>query len=230
MLLVILMVIYRNPVTMLLPLVTIGASLMTAQALVAGVSLVGGLAVSNQAIVLLSAMIAGAGTDYAVFLISRYHEYVRLGEHPERAVQRAMMSVGKVIAASAATVGITFLGMRFAKLGVFSTVGPALAIGIAVSFLAAVTLLPAILVLASPRGWVAPRGERMATFWRRAGTRIVRRPKAYLGASLIVWLHWPAARAWLTSTTTTANNCRLRIRVRLGTRQWSTILGESDYS
>lgn len=130
-------------------------------------------------------MIAGAGTDYAVFLISRYHEYVRLGEHPERAVQRAMMSVGKVIAASAATVGITFLGMRFAKLGVFSTVGPALAIGIAVSFLAAVTLLPAILVLASPRGWVAPRGERMATFWRRAGTRIVRRPKAYLGASLI---------------------------------------------
>lgn len=158
---------------------------MTAQALVAGVSLVGGLAVSNQAIVLLSAMIAGAGTDYAVFLISRYHEYVRLGEHPERAVQRAMMSVGKVIAASAATVGITFLGMRFAKLGVFSTVGPALAIGIAVSFLAAVTLLPAILVLASPRGWVAPRGERMATFWRRAGTRIVRRPKAYLGASLI---------------------------------------------
>lgn len=185
MLLVILMVIYRNPVTMLLPLVTIGASLMTAQALVAGVSLVGGLAVSNQAIVLLSAMIAGAGTDYAVFLISRYHEYVRLGEHPERAVQRAMMSVGKVIAASAATVGITFLGMRFAKLGVFSTVGPALAIGIAVSFLAAVTLLPAILVLASPRGWVAPRGERMATFWRRAGTRIVRRPKAYLGASLI---------------------------------------------
>lgn len=110
-------------------------------------------------------MIAGAGTDYAVFLISRYHEYVRLGEHPERAVQRAMMSVGKVIAASAATVGITFLGMRFAKLGVFSTVGPALAIGIAVSFLAAVTLLPAILVLASLRGW----SHRAVNAWRHSG-------------------------------------------------------------
>lgn len=70
-----------------------------------------------------------------------------------------------MIAASAATVGITFLGMRFAKLGVFSTVGPALAIGIAVSFLAAVTLLPAILVLASPRGW----SHRAVNAWRHSG-------------------------------------------------------------
>lgn len=186
MLLVILIVIYRNPVTMLLPLVTIGASLMTARAVVSGVSLVSGMAVSNQTIVFISAMIAGAGTDYAVFLISRYHDYVRMGEEPVRAVNRALISIGKVIAASAATVGITFLAMGFAKLGVFSMVGPALAIGIAVSFLAAVTLLPAILVLAGPRGWIVPRSERATAFWRRVGVRIVRRPKAYLGVSLVI--------------------------------------------
>lgn len=188
MLLVILIVIYRNPITMLLPLVTIGASLLIAQAVVSGVSLFSGMAVSNQTIVLISAMIAGAGTDYAVFLISRYHDYVRRGDDSRTAVKAALISVGKVIAASAATVGITFLGMGSAKLGVFSTVGPALAIGIAVSFLAAVTLLPAILMLAGPRGWVAPRGERTAAFWRRTGVRIVRRPKAYLGASLAILL------------------------------------------
>ena len=79
-LLVILAVIYRNPVTMMLPLITIGASLMTAQGVVAGISQLTGLAISNQTIVFLSAMIAGAGTDYAVFLISRYHDYVRLGD------------------------------------------------------------------------------------------------------------------------------------------------------
>ena len=185
-LLVILVVIYRNPVTMFLPLITIGASLLTAQAVVSGVSLLTGMAVSNQMIVLLSAMIAGAGTDYAVFLISRYHDYVRRGEDPQRAVKRAMASIGKVIAASAGTVGITFLGMGFAKLGVFSTVGPALAIGIAVAFLAAVTLLPAIVMVAGPRGWVAPREERTAMLWRRIGVRIVRRPARYLAASLVV--------------------------------------------
>ena len=185
-LLVILAVIYRNPVTMFLPLITIGASLLTAQGVVAAVSLLTGLAISNQTIVLLSAMIAGAGTDYAVFLISRYHDYVRLGTDPVHAVQQAMVSIGKVVGASAATVGVTFLGMGFAKLGLFSTIGVALAVGIGVAFLAAVTLLPAILVLAGPRGWVEPRRERTALFWRRAGVRIVRRPAAYLGASLAV--------------------------------------------
>ena len=62
-LLVILAIIYRNPVTMFLPLITIGASLLTAQGVVAAISLLTGLAISNQTIVLLSAMIAGAGTD-----------------------------------------------------------------------------------------------------------------------------------------------------------------------
>ncbi|MBJ7340147.1 MAG: MMPL family transporter [Mycolicibacterium sp.] len=189
-LLIILAIIYRNPVTMMLPLITIGASLVTAQGVVAAVSLVTGMAISNQTIVFLSAMIAGAGTDYAVFLISRYHDYVRQGsgsvEDSDIAVQRGMVSIGKVIAASAATVGVTFLGMGFAKLGVFSTVGVALAVGIGVAFLAAVTLLPAVLVLAGRRGWVAPRRDLTTRFWRRSGVRIVRRPAQHLVASLVV--------------------------------------------
>ncbi|MFL0181597.1 RND family transporter [Mycobacterium sp. SMC-15] len=191
-LLFILGVIYRNPHTMLLPLITIGVSMVAAQAAVATASLVTGMAVSNQAIVMLSALIAGVGTDYVVFLVSRYHDYIRMGsgtaEDCQRAVQRALASIGKVIAASAATVAITLLGMGFAKLGVFATVGPVLAIGIAVAFFAAVTLLPAILTLAGPRGWVAPRPERAARFWRRTGVRIVRRPKTYLVGSLALLL------------------------------------------
>jgi putative drug exporter of the RND superfamily len=189
-LVVILLLIYRNPITMMLPLIAIGASLQTAQALVASVSLMTGMAVSNQTIVLLSALMSGAGTDYVVFLVSRYHDYIRQlpgsADDHVRAVQHALVSIGKVIGASAATVGVTLLGMGFAKLGLFSTVGPALAIGVAVAFLAAVTLLPAILVIAGPRGWIAPRRERTAVFWRRAGVRIVRHPKAYLAASMAI--------------------------------------------
>ncbi|OBI52327.1 RND family transporter [Mycobacterium sp. E787] len=184
--LIVLLVVYRSAVTMLLPLITIGLSLVIAQAVVAGYSQVTGSGVSNQSIVFLSAIMAGAGTDYAVFLISRYHDYRRSGEDFDQAVKRALISIGKVIAASATTVGITFLLISFARMGVFETVGVSSAIGIGVAFLAAVTLLPAILVLAGPRGWVKPRRELTARFWRRSGIRIVRRPRAHLVASVLV--------------------------------------------
>lgn len=184
--LIVLLVIYRSAATMLLPLLTIGISLVIAQAVVAGYSQLTGSGVSNQSVVFLSAIMAGAGTDYAVFLISRYHDYLRSGADSDQAIKRAMISIGKVIAASAATVGITFLLISFARMGVFKTVGASSAIGIGVAFLAAVTLLPAILVLAGPRGWVKPRQELTARFWRRSGIRIVRRPKANLVASVLV--------------------------------------------
>jgi len=184
--LLVLLVVYRNPVAMLLPLIGIGISLLIAQSAVAGVSELTGLGVSNQAIILLSAMIAGAGTDYAVFLISRYHDYVRRGASSDDAVRQALGSVGKVITASAATIGVTFLAISFARMGVFSTVGVSSAIGVAVAFLAAVTLLPAILVIIGPRGWIAPRRELAARFWRRSGIRIVRRPRAHLLAAVLV--------------------------------------------
>lgn len=184
--LLVLLLVYRSPVTMLLPLVTIGSSLLIAQALVAGFSDLTGAGVSNQSVVFLSAIMAGAGTDYAVFLISRYHDYLRSGKDFDQAVRAAMSSIGKVITASAATVGLTFLLLSFTKMGVFKTVGVAAAIGIAVAYLAGLTLLPAILVLVGPRGWVKPRRELTARFWRRSGIRIVRRPVPHLVASLLV--------------------------------------------
>ena len=184
--LLVLLLVYRSAVTMLLPLVTIGSSLVIAQAVAAGYSQLTGAGVSNQSVIFLSAIMAGAGTDYAVFLISRYHDYLRSGADFDQAVRAAMISIGKVITASATTVGITFLVMSFAQMGVFRTVGVSSAIGIGVAYLAGVTLLPAILVLAGPRGWVKPRRELTARFWRRSGIRIVRRPVPHLVASVLV--------------------------------------------
>ncbi|MCV6970587.1 MMPL/RND family transporter [Mycobacterium bohemicum] len=184
--LIVLLVVYRSPVTMLLPLISIGLSLVIAQSVVAAYSQLTGSGVSNQSIVFLSAIMAGAGTDYAVFLISRYHDYLRSGDGFDQAITKAMVSIGKVITASASTVGITFLLISFARMGVFKTVGVSSAIGVGVAFLAALTLLPAIVVLAGPRGWVKPRRELTAGMWRRSGIRIVRRPKAHLVASVLV--------------------------------------------
>jgi RND superfamily putative drug exporter len=181
--LVILLVIYRRPVTVLLPLITIGMSVASAQGVVSALTQIG-LSVSALTVVLMTAMIVGAGTDYAVFLISRYHEYVRSGMDSDTAVQHALGSIGKVIGASAATVAVTFLGMIFTRLPVFTSVGPALAVSIAVAFLAAVTLLPAVVVLAGRRGWITPRRPITSRIWQRSAIHIVRRPTAHLLVSL----------------------------------------------
>ena len=80
-----------------------------------------------------------------------------------------MTSIGKVIAGSAATVSITFLGMVFTHLGAFRNVGPALACSIAVALFAAVTFLPALMVLTGRRGWIKPRRDLTSRFWRVFG-------------------------------------------------------------
>ncbi len=185
--LTILLIIYRNPVTMLLPLLTIGVSLVAAQGVVAGLG-TAGLGISNQTIVLLTAIMAGAGTDYAVFLISRYHDFLRMGADSDTAVRGALESVGKVITASAATVAVTFLGMVFTQLTVFSTVGIALAMAICVGCLGACTFLPALLVLAGRRGWIKPRRDLTSRLWKKSGIRIVRRPVLHLAVSLLILL------------------------------------------
>jgi RND superfamily putative drug exporter len=181
--LLILAVIYRRPVTVLVPLITLGISVASAQGAVSGLVQLG-LGVSSLTIVLMTAMIMGAGTDYAVFLISRYHEYLRSGIDSDLAVQQALSSIGEVIAASAATVAVTFLGMVFTRLPAFTSIGPALAVSIAIAFLAAVTLLPAILVLAGRRGWVNPRSALTGRMWQRSAATLVRRPKTHLLVSL----------------------------------------------
>ncbi|OBK97397.1 hypothetical protein A5646_24675 [Mycobacterium sp. 1245499.0] len=197
--LTILSVIYRRPVTVLVPLLTIGFSVASAQGIVSALNQLG-LGVSAPTIALMTAMIVGAGTDYAVFLISRYHEYLRSGADSDLAVQKALTSIGKVIAGSAATVALTFLGMIFTRLPAFTTVGPALAISILIAFLAAITLLPATLVLAGRRGWVAPRKALTGRLWQRSGVLIVRRPKMHLLISLALLVALASCAAFLSPT------------------------------
>jgi RND superfamily putative drug exporter len=197
--LIILLVIYRRPVTVLVPLITIGMSVASAQGAVSGLAQLG-LGVSSMTLALMTAMIFGAGTDYAVFLISRYHEYIRSGTDSDLAVQKALSSIGEVIAGSAATVAVTFLGMVFTRLPVFTSIGPALAVSIGVAFVAAITLLPAILVLAGRRGWVTPRRALTDRLWQRSAVQLVRRPKAHLLVSLSVLIALAGCAAFLRPT------------------------------
>lgn len=101
-----------------------------------------GMPVSQFTIAFMTVILLGAGTDYTVFLISRYHEQRRQGVATQTAIINATATIGRVILASAATVAFAFLAMIFARLPVFAALGPACAVAVFVGFLATVTLLP----------------------------------------------------------------------------------------
>ena len=103
------------------------------------------MAVSSYADILLVVIIYGAGTDYCLFLISRFREEMADHPGPRQAAATTIEKVGETITSSAGTIFVGFTTMIFAKFGVFNTCGPALAMGIIVSLGAGLTLVPAIL-------------------------------------------------------------------------------------
>ena len=105
----ILVLVYRSLVAMLMPLMTIGISLVVAQQIVAGLGELG-LGLGPQTMMLMTGMMMGAGIDYGVFLYSRYQELTKAGMASDDALVEALRSIGEVIAGSAGTVAITFLG------------------------------------------------------------------------------------------------------------------------
>ncbi|OBH30910.1 hypothetical protein A5692_18210 [Mycobacterium sp. E342] len=180
----ILLLVYRSVATALLPLLVIGASVAVGRGVLAALGEFG-VPVSQFTIAFMTAVLLGAGTDYSVFLISRYHEQRRHGDNPEDAIIHACGSIGRVILASAATVALALASMVFAHLSVFQGVGPACAVAVLIGFLATVTLLPPLLALAARRGIAEPRADLSRRYWNRIAVSVVRRPVPLLAVSLV---------------------------------------------
>ena len=115
--------------TALLPLLVIGISLAVGRGVLSALGELG-MPVSQFTVAFMTAILLGAGTDYTVFLISRYHEQRRAQVAPDQAVEHATASIGRVILASAATVALAFAAMVFANLSVFAGMGPACAVAV----------------------------------------------------------------------------------------------------
>lgn len=181
----ILFLIYRSFAIPALILTVVGLGLGLGRAVVAWCGLEDFFAVSTFSGSFLTAIVLGAGTDYAVFLVARYHEQRRLGVEPARAAAIAATRVGSVIAGSAVTVVLATLAMALADLGFFNTTGPAVAVSIAVNLLVSLTLTPALLALAGRRGWAEPRESRASAVWERVAGVVAAHPVRMLTASLV---------------------------------------------
>jgi RND superfamily putative drug exporter len=148
---VILLFVYRSPILWLVPLMGVGLALVLAQALVYATVRVTGLSSNGQSQGLLTVLVFGAGTDYALLMISRYREELRRHSTAAAAIRAALKGAAPAIAASGATVILALLCLLFSDLGSNKSLGPTAAIGIACAMVTMLTFLPALLLVSGRR-------------------------------------------------------------------------------
>jgi RND superfamily putative drug exporter len=186
--LVILLLVYRSVVTLIAVLLMVMLELVAARGVVAFLGYYEVIGLSTFAVNLLTTLAIAAGTDYAIFLVGRYHEARQAGEDRETAFYTMYRGTAHVILGSGLTIaGATFC-LRFTRLPYFQTLGVPLAIGMLVVTLGALTMAPALMTVASRFGLLDPKRTTSTRWWRRVGTSVVRWPGPILVASIAVAL------------------------------------------
>ncbi|WP_274556001.1 MMPL family transporter [Streptomyces spiramyceticus] len=189
---VMLLITYRSPSLLIVPVISVIGALSAAQALIYLLAEHADLTVNGQSAGILTVLVFGAGTDYALLLVARYREELRRHEDRHEAMALALHRAGPAVLASGATVVLGMLVLIFAEMNSTSGLGPVAAIGVAVALLAMLTLFPALLVIFGR--WIfwpviphfgSPEPTERG-IWARSGGRIARRPRAIWAATTLV--------------------------------------------
>ncbi|HET9173348.1 MAG TPA: MMPL family transporter [Actinospica sp.] len=180
---VILLLTYRSPFLWLLPVFSSVFALQLAQAIMYELVKHAGVVVSGQSGGILTVLVFGVGTDYALLLVARYREELHNYEDKHEAMRVALTRSSPAVAASALTVMLATLGLLVSQLASNVGLGKIGAIGVACSLLAMTTLLPALLVI-MPRGMFWPNVPRYGVdaherigFWGRVSALVGRAPR-----------------------------------------------------
>src|SRR6185503_18723573 len=185
---VMLLFVYRSIVTVLLVLVMMFIELAAARGIVAALAFYDFIGLSTFAVNLLTTLAIAASTDYAIFLLGRYHEARNNGEDRETAFYTMYHGTAHVILGSGLTIaGATFC-LHFTRLPYFQSLGIPLSIGMLVAVAAALTMAPALLTICSRFGLFDPKRALKTRGWRRVGTAVVRWPGPILAASVALAL------------------------------------------
>jgi RND superfamily putative drug exporter len=173
---VLLILIYRSPIFLFVPLTAVIFAELLARSLGYGLSELG-VTINSQSSSIMSVLVLGAGTDYALLIVARYREELhhRLDRH--EAMAAAMASAGPAVLASAATVVAALFCLMIAKVNGTSGMGPIAAMGVSCAALSMLTLLPALLTICGRRAfwpfvphstdWMAREGVTAGRFRRR---------------------------------------------------------------
>ncbi|MFV2064917.1 MAG: MMPL family transporter, partial [Chloroflexota bacterium] len=192
---IILLAVYRSPIAPLVPLFTIGLSALVGLGII-GLLMRAGVEFSSFLQEFMILIVFGAGTDYVLFMVSRYREELAKGVSPHQAVIGMMDRVGVVIASSATVVIGAFAVIGFSGFEMFRTIGPGLAIAVAVTLLAGLTFTPALMSAVRPqllfwpaRGFgvsAVGSGTQQPRVWKRLGSWVGRAPQTVFGLGAIL--------------------------------------------
>ena len=187
-----LLVTYRSPSLWLVPLLVIGTADRMAQILAGQVATAFDITLDGSVTGILSVLVFGAGTDYALLLISRYREELLKFADRREAMATAWRESAGAILASGGTVILALLTLSFADLAGTRALGLACAVGIVVAMISALFVLPAALV--SFGRWIFwPGTPKLGGInktdngvWAKLGRGVSKRPRIVAIAGFVV--------------------------------------------
>ncbi|MEV4137571.1 MMPL family transporter [Dactylosporangium sp. NPDC049742] len=187
-----LLITYRSPLLWVVPLVVIGVGDQVVAKLLPWVAVLVGERTDASVSGIVSVLVFGAGTDYALLLISRYREELRRAEDRREAMRVALRNAAPAVVASAGTVVLALLTLLAAVLTANRTLGVAAAIGVVVALLFGLVVLPAALVCL-PRGIFWPFVPRVGSddpttrgLWSRVAHAVGRHPARVLAGATVL--------------------------------------------
>lgn len=194
--LVLLILIYRSPVVALVPLISVGWVFSLASGIGALLAEHAGLLVNGQATGIMTVLLFGAGTDYCLFISSRYREELTRTDDKHEAMRRTMRGVGEAVLSAAGTILIATLALLLAVLRSNRALGPLLAIAIGVMLIASLTLVPAILATLGRRAFwpFHPRVDPSHVpterhgIWSHIAGLVARRPGMVLMSTMAIFV------------------------------------------
>ncbi len=185
-----LLITYRSPWLWLVPLVVVAVGDRVASVAVAAATQLFGYSVDGSTTGITSVLVFGAGTNYALLLIARYREELRLHDDRFAAMRAAWRQAAPAIAASSGTVVLALLMLSFADTPSNRALGWSAAIGIVVAVLFGLVVLPCAMVLFG-RGLFWPFVPRVGQddpartgVWSRVGHHVTTRPRSFAAGSV----------------------------------------------
>ncbi len=175
-LLIVLLAVYRSFWLALVPLATIGVSLLISRGALAWMILAG-WEVSSLVELFLIALLFGTGTDFCLFISWRYAEHLN-PSNPAGSMRVTLARSFRALITSAGTIVIGLLLMGTTRFKLFSSTGPSVALGLVIALAATLSLTPALLVLLAqvhPRSFEGLAGGSRE-FWERLGRGVMARP------------------------------------------------------
>lgn len=181
---VMLLLVYRSVSTVMIMLTMVFIELAAARGVVATLGNYGIMGLSTFANNMLVLLAIAASTDYAIFIVGRYHEARGLGETREEAFYTMFHGTAHVVLGSGLTIAGAMYCLSFCRLPYFQTMGVPCAVGMLVAVFGALTLGPAMLTVASFFKLMDPKRKLQTRGWRRIGTAVVRWPAPILAMTI----------------------------------------------